>query len=348
VTSLYRTTASLVIFGSSHAAVDAVSAGTVLALWQSAALTPENATSLFLLYNGLAFGTQPLIGWLVDASRRPRAAALLGVALTALAAGTGAFIWPPWLVVILVGLGNALFHLGAGSLSLRLAPGRAAAPGVFVAPGAVGLFAGTVLGRDGAFAAWPFLVGLACLGVAMLALRAPSAAEIRVGPPAGNLATLALVLACVAARSLVGFAVETPWKSTTSLAACAVACVALGKAGGGVMADRWGFGRVAVAGLALAAPLLAFGGSGAAAALAGLFLLNLSMPVTLVAAAHLLPNRPAFAFGLTCLALEVGAWPMTQWSGDATALGHPWVVFACCAGAAGALYSSLRRVRIDG
>jgi len=43
--------------------------------------------------------------------------------------------------------------------------------------------------------------------------------------------------------------------------------------------------------------------------IAGTFLFNLSMPVTLVCMAEMLPGKSGFAFGLTALALIAGALP---------------------------------------
>lgn len=56
----------------------------------------------------------------------------------------------------------------------------------------------------------------------------------------------------------------------------------------------------------------------------GMVLFNLTMPVTLTAAANLLPNLPGFAFGMTTLALVTGVFatylPFTVF------LSNSWVV----------------------
>lgn len=337
-------TASFVVYGLAHAVVDALSAGVVITLWQGLALTPGRTSVYFTLYNAIAFGAQPLVGLLVDAAGRPRAAAVFGCAIAASAAALSAS--QPWLAVAMIGLGNAVFHVGAGSLVIQLTPRRATGPGLFVAPGAIGLFAGTWLAGAGTFDPWPVVAALTVLGVAMSRLAPPPTAGGRPEWPAGVTVTVALLLACIAARSLVGFAVAMPWKASLHMAILAVGIVALGKGLGGVLADRFGWGRVSVGALAIATPLLAFGAARAPAGLGGLLLLNLTMPVTLAATANLFPGRPAFAFGLTCLALEFGAWPVTQSASGAAGLGLPWVVFALGVGAAGALYLALRRAAL--
>ena len=332
----------LALYGAAHAGVDAICAGMLISLWQRGVVGAAEAGSWFVLYNILAFGIQPLLGLLVDRSHGPREAALAGCLVAAMAP----FVSNHWPLcgVCLAGLGNAVFHLGAGSICLNLTPGRATAPGLFVAPGSLGLFVGTELARRDAFVAWPFVLALALLCAGMV-LSPPPAATREIRPrvftqPAALV--LALILICIGVRSLVGFGVDLPWKTGFPLALGLVLLVVLGKSLGGVLADRFGWGRVAVGSLALATPLLAFGPSAAIPAMAGLFLINLTMPVTLAAAANLLPGRPAFAFGLTCLALELGSWPVMLPLGVGDWFGQPWIVFGLTFGAAVVLYFGLK------
>jgi FSR family fosmidomycin resistance protein-like MFS transporter len=338
-----QTVLSLAVYGLGHAIIDALCAGILFTLWGDITLDRLQVGGYFVLYNLLAFGAQPLLGWCVDWWRRPRTVAVLGALITVLA--VLGFERYPSSAVWLAGLGNAIYHLGAGSICLGLTPGRAMAAGWFVAPGALGLFAGTHLAQTGAFVAWPFLVLLIAVLATAAALPLPAALREpterpRIPPPVWL--PVVFLLICIGARSLVGFAVDLPWKTGWVWGLGLVGSVALGKAMGGVAADRLGWGRVTVGALAVAAPLLAFGAANPGPALAGMFLLNLTMPVTLAATANLLPGRPALAFGLTCFALELGAWPVRQaWDGAAV-LSCPWAVFAITVGAAGALYGGLK------
>lgn len=338
-----RDAIQLSLYGLNHALVDTLSAGILFTIWQGGVVAAAEVSWLFLLYNLLAFGIQPILGLFVDWSQRPRAAAWAGCLLVAVAA-FGGEAWPR-LAVSLIGIGNAVFHLGAGSICLTLTPGRATAPGLFVAPGAAGVFAGTYLGQAGAFRAWPFVLALAVVCVCLVAIRpsrlAPSAEESDAIPFPVWLPVI-LILACIGIRSLVGFGVDPPWKSEFSWALGLVVLVVIGKALGGVLADWLGWGRVAVGALAIATPLLAFGAANVEAGLTGMLLLNLTMPVTLAAVANLLPGRPAFAFGLTCLALEIGAFPVLHLMEDTAVFGRPWIVFAALSVAAGTLYAGLR------
>jgi FSR family fosmidomycin resistance protein-like MFS transporter len=118
-----------------------------------------------------------------------------------------------------------------------------------------------------------------------------------------------LLLISIAIRGMVGLSLVLPWKSDTGLLFALTGAVVLGKAFGGILGDRFGWSRVAVSGLAVSAPLLAFFPHIPAIAITGAFLFNLSMPITLICLARLLPGKEGFAFGLTTLALIIGAFP---------------------------------------
>jgi FSR family fosmidomycin resistance protein-like MFS transporter len=226
--------------------------------------------------------------------------------------------------VVLAGLGNAVFHVGGGVVSLRAAPGWAGPVGVFVAPGAAGVALGIAAGKAGA-AGWPLVTALAALAAVLWLLPMPTFSDKGApsGPGAGAarapapvvLATagagvVILLLAVVGVRSLVGLTLDLPWKSDTALLVVLTAAVVTGKAAGGLLADRLGWRPVAVVALLAALPLLALGTASPAAGVAGVLLLNVTMPITLAAVAAALPRgSEGFAFGLTCLALFLGAAP---------------------------------------
>src|SRR5262245_43874184 len=132
----------------------------------------EQVALLVLLYNALAFGGQPVVGLLADRAGRPRAAALVGLLLLAgaLLAGIG----QPQAAVALAGLGSAAFHVGGGALALCATKGRASGPGLFAAPGVVGLAAGGALAAAGYTAIWPFLLPLLALAVAITTIELPA------------------------------------------------------------------------------------------------------------------------------------------------------------------------------
>jgi FSR family fosmidomycin resistance protein-like MFS transporter len=298
-----------------HAAVDAACAVLLFGGVAAGHISSAGVMSAFLAYGLLAFGTQPIIGLVADRSRSYRRAAVAGTVATALAPLVA--LAPGGIVpaIIMAGLGNATFHVGAGAFSLRATPGKALAPGLFVAPGAAGLALGTVAGRAGA-ALWPFVLVLAALAPLLAAMMVrPAVREALavpgpstpVVPRAENL--LLLVLLVVTARSFVGSAVVFPWRTAPWMLVALTGAVVVGKALGGALADRYGRIAVGATTLLVAGPLLVLGVGSPLAGIAGMLAFNVTMPITLVAVADAMPEYPGSAFGLTCVALIVGAFP---------------------------------------
>jgi MFS transporter, FSR family, fosmidomycin resistance protein len=271
---------------------------------------------LVLLYNVLAFGGQPLVGLLADRAQRPRGAALVGMLLLAGALLVGTR--EPHVAVALAGLGSAAFHVGGGVLALCATRGRAAGPGLFAAPGVVGLAAGGALAAAGYSAIWPFLLPLLALAVALTAIELP---VLPYGPTAdrphstsmeleGHDLVMLALLAAIALRSAVWSALQFLFEGRYELLLAMALAAAVGKVLGGVLADRISWRRWVVGALALAAPLLGFGGQYLPLLLLGVALLQSATPVGLAVAARLLPRQPATATGLALgLAIAIGGLP---------------------------------------
>ena len=303
--------ANLLVYGTAHAVIDCVSAAVTFTLLKNQLVDLPDFISLVILYNVLAFGLQAIFGLIADHFKTPRAMALAGCVLTGISAIT--FTFSPVLAIIFAGIGNAAFHIGGGSISLNLTPGKAAAPGIYVAPGALGLMVGTLLGKNGQFFAWPFMILLAVLGILIFVVKKPKMnyQKENTGTTIKYFGIIALlVFMSIAIRSLVGFVITFPWKSDINLLIILTVGVVLGKGLGGILADKFGWIKIAVGALVLSIPLLLFGTNIPFLGITGMFLFNITMPITLVALSNLLPGRPGFAFGLTCLALILGALPV--------------------------------------
>jgi len=143
------------VYSISHALVDAACAAIIFAIVAPGQDEYRNLLQLIIIYDILAFSTQPIFGLLADTFRAPVRSAVLGILL--IAAST-LFLPIPLLAALMAGIGNALFHVGGGVISLNLASGKAALPGIYVAPGALGLMIGTWIGKGGHFIAWPFIL----------------------------------------------------------------------------------------------------------------------------------------------------------------------------------------------
>ena len=301
----------LISLGGMHAIVDASCVGMLYSATADSA-PPIGAFWLwFLAYDAIAFGFQPLFGSATDTWRAPRLVAALGCGMTAI--GVMLFGPVPILALCIVGIGNALFHVGAGCISINQAPGRATAPGIFVAPGALGLTLGTMAGASGYSFNWVFVLLLlvSCPAILLVEVPAMDLGHLPLRKHGGAFAvTLVLLLTCIAIRSLVSLACVFPWKADTSLLLMLTAAIVGGKAVGGIVADRLGWLYVAIASLLFSAPLITLGADQPFSAILGMFLFQMTMPITLAAVGQLFPGRSSFAFGLASFALLVGALPV--------------------------------------
>jgi len=333
--------AILASYATTHLLVDAVCVTLVFSAVNAPLFGPAGTWALVVTYNVLAFGTQVFFGILVDRWRMPRGSAAVGALIAASAVPLAEF--SPALAIGLAGLGNALFHVGAGAVSLELTPGRATAPGIFVAPGHLGLVLGAAAGQSAPSLRWP----LALLLVGACAVSAwpqtPSTEYRRpiTAPRTRRLElVLVLLLGAIVIRSLIGLTAPFPWKTDVVLLATLAVAVTAGKALGGILADRWGWLPVALTALLASLPLLAFGSQTPSLAIAGMFLFQMPTAVALAAIARLFPGKPAFSFGLSCLALMIGVIP--AFTELKPVIGSQWPMFVLILAAATALGIGLR------
>lgn len=313
----------LALYSLSHALVDFSCA---FLLYRTMVDAPELGLCL-LLYNFCAFALQMPLGLLADGWNRNSLAAAAGCLLVA-----GAYLpaLPSLAAAVVAGVGNGLFHVGGGLDVLNDSGERAAALGIFVSPGALGLYAGGLMGRGGAL--WPAApaVLLLAAGAAILlcARRTYGCLTSQNAPagltlPSGGLLRAALLTAVVVLRSYMGFQQTFPWKGTWHWGMILTLALVLGKAAGGFLCDRLGAGRAAALSLGAAAVCYLFSPVPALGT-AAVFLFNMTMPVTLWAAARLMPGAKGFAFGLLTFGLFLGFLP--TWLGWPAVLTEPWAM----------------------
>ena len=300
---------AVALLGSAHFFVDFACTAMLGAL--SARLPHSQIILCAILYNGLAFAFQLPIGALADGCRLSRSMAAFGCVLVA----AGAWFAEPLPICLLIGLGNACFHVGGGREALHRGKGSAGIVGRFVAPGAIGIFLGPRL----AALSWlrgivlP-LVLLLLAGTLFLSRRQGQRAEqLRIGAAGCSPGRLAGLLVCmfltVLLRSYMGTVLRFPLFSGFGWAAGFTLCVFAGKYFGGILSDRFGVLRFGAAAQLLSAVLLALSPFFAPLALPGIFLFNTSMAVTANALYKAMPQYGGTMFGLTTFALFLGVLP---------------------------------------
>lgn len=290
----------------------------------------------FLVYNFCAFALQMPLGVLLDFKKELSFCfAALGVLLTIV----GAITHP-----VLLGLGNALFHVGGGVgvIGEDKAKNRGGRNlGIFVAPGALGLYLGTVAAKKGfwqeRFAVTVILLIVLVISASVLynkIKRATAAYAVKKEQTSSIQPGFVLLgISCflvVILRSYIGMAVSFPWKQEPILALVSVLAVVCGKAAGGFLAAGIGYKRTAVITLGIAA-LGYLGLNSVPLGLIALFAFNMTMPMTLYLLICALPKLPGFSFGLLTFGLFLGFLP--------TYFGLTWDISGQVLGCVGSILS---------
>lgn len=340
-----RTTALLTAM---HFTVDALCACCVFMM--SPLLGTVGAAVCFVLYNVLAFMTQPFVGLWMD-SRNAGSKAfvvstvlLLGGALSVLVglmpSGASNHLLMTiglFLGVVLIGLGNSLFHVTGGRVVTRRTQNDLRHLGVFVSSGAVGLVVGAKLGSVLTLAAIAALLVL--LVWALLAdrqagayfesrtqrMEQPGAGGAEVGGTGAGSAGagsyeatfttsslpavvpgLLCLLLIVFMRSWFGKVVPSSVEGFAPFAVVVSLLAFAGKAGGGFVARRFGVERTLIVLLLAAAGCFLLTAYSWLWWWAMVLLINGTMALTLHLANRLLPGREGFAFGLLAAVLFPG------------------------------------------
>ena len=304
----------------------------------------EDGYFSILIYNFCAFALQMPFGVLLDAlnardGKQKFDFGFLTAAIGVICTVAGAFTNP-----VILGIGNALFHIGGGvgtihdnferekrkinnRLIVRL--------GIFVAPGAIGLYLGTLLANAGMSDVkilWTSIGMLLCVILSWFALRrghktvtdekdvvaepvtkekdvvADLAASSDTAITRNRYGIAAICLIVVVLRSYIGMSVGFSWKTGVLAGLLAVLALACGKTAGGFLAARYGLYRTAIVSLALAAVCYLFSFV-MTVGFAALFLFNINMPITLYWVICAFSRMPGFAFGILTFALFLGFLP---------------------------------------
>ncbi len=269
----------------------------------SCALLVANVASndmllLLILYNFCAFALDMPLGVVIEDKFPPLKVASVGMGMILL---SWIFLNIPILALVIAGTGNALFHLGGG-LSVMKKNTNAAPLGVFIGPGAAGIYLGAFIGK-----LWvlPTLIGV--LFLAILLWQTPKTSEnIKMETEifqGTKLAFVALFFVIVL-RGFSGIAHVFPWKEQWSIVFILV--VILGKMIGGYLSDYFGAFHTGIVSLLVAAICFAFP-TKPIFGLVGIFSFQLTMPITLWMLSKM--TTKGFAFGLLTFGLFIGSLP---------------------------------------
>lgn len=316
-------------------------------MFRSIAGTP-NWYLCVLLYNFCAFAMQMPLGIFADKWDRNYLFAAIGCVLVGAAYG----LWQvPVIAAVAVGIGNGMFHVGGGIDVLNISEEKSGALGIFVSPGAFGIYFGTMLGKGSVLSVIPVLLALiAAIGLIFVVHSAQGGEYVKnatfslSGGASLRMLTAAIFLFFVVClRSYVGLTLNFPWKGTGYWAIALICAVVLGKTVGGLAADRFGLVRTSCVSLGIAAFLFLIPQIPAAGILS-MLLFNMTMPITLWAMAKIFPGAKGFSFGLLTFGLFLGFLPVHL--GANALFTAPWLFAFAAAVSLALLIASLRKANL--
>jgi len=280
-----------------HFCVDAACAAVVI----SGTSNIDESLVFFVLYNFLAFCLQPLAGIILDKTQKimPQQYILISFVLLLLGFIPECCLW---LRVFLVGVGNCLFHVGAGTIVLTESDKKLAPLGIFVSGGAVGLMLGAMFAYNWICHAL-LIVVLTWLISCNLTFQ--SKRLLRVSSKI-NWGVVVLLCLCVTIRSFMGFMPVTQFTKTPWIIVLMTMGVFLGKSLGGIFCDHFGIKKTVVISTIFVMLLFLFSFNNPYLWTLVQLIVNLSMPITLYLMYRSMPRYPAFSFGLAAACLVVG------------------------------------------
>lgn len=290
--------------GLAHAAIDATTGFALASLVDS--ITPVRLVILIAAYNAIAFALQPLVGLVVDRIRAPHVAAVLGLAT----AGLGMFAAGihPWIGVVFMGIGSAMFHVSGGALACAATPGRSVGPGFFTGPGVIGLSVGTACGlvvqSADVFIMAALIAAIIAVTKTVMAAHVTGSRTSSSFSPVIAVAIIALVIG-TAARSSIWTATQTVFMHDVGILLVLGIAAGVGKMLGGIAGDKLGARVAAVGSLVIACSLFLAPTPGRF--VLSILLLQSSTPIILAAVVRRMPRFPATATGLVLgFALALG------------------------------------------
>ena len=286
----------------------------------------------FILYNVLAFLTQPWTGMLADSRRLlplllPLAVTLLAVAVVLasllLAGVSSTFHLSPltfFVVALPLGLGNSLFHVWGGKMVAVATGNDPRALGLFVSTGAFGLAVGMVLHAWWLMYLFLGLIAILSsrptLSLSLVGRREDTCINNNVGvqgkcsPPCKGFwlvwFVLLLLMGFVLFRSFLGETLTAGVAKGGAMALLIGGVAMLGKALGGWVAKGFGLLTTFIIAIVGAVSCMLLKNYALWLWLPGLLFINGTMAVTLCWANGTMPGREGLSFGLLAAALMPG------------------------------------------
>ncbi len=297
------------IYSLSHFIVDFVCAIFILGKLPYIANTNDEFVISIIIYNFFAFAFQVPIGYILDKFKIYKYVAIIGlgfIGLCYLINFNNAFV-----LATIVGIGNALFHLEGGVNIYSISKRKAFLNGLFVAPGALGIFLGTTFHDELIITYLPIFLIFISIILLSLIQKQEVGKELEKNRKIklNNFSILLIVILIglsIIVRAIGGSTIIYTWKSGFILGLIYTMSIVIGKAFGGLLADKFGLLKVALVSLACSAIFLLLGYQIHVFAYIGILLFNIPMSITLTILENTLSKKIACAVGLNTMFLFIG------------------------------------------
>ncbi len=303
------------IYSGIHCIVD-MACAILLAGILTPVLTGTNLLfAAIFLYNLFAFAFQLPFGILADKINKNALISAIGCLFIVVAYCINS---PGLLACITAGIGNALFHVGGGIDVLNISHKKAALPGIYVSTGAIGLYIGSNCIHLGINKSYIIIIILVISSVLLFYLYKKIKQTYKVYneiPEFNDISNkkqiiMYCLLITICIRGYVGLILNFEWKSTFVIGFLSIGAVASGKILGGLIGDKFGWKKVSTLSLVFSAILFVFAFDSMICGMIAILLFNMTMPITLTALSNIFYKNKGMAFGMTTLALFIGAIPI--------------------------------------
>lgn len=278
-----------------------------------------NSILITVCYNFSAFALQAPIGLIVDYFDKTKLFQIFSFIVLML----GLFLSeePNFMVLscVLMGVGNSLFHVSFGVDILNEKTKKSSYLGIFISTGALGVSLGTFLATNNLNLYLVFMV-LLLLSLLLLSYMYKyseplnhTECNISFSVLNENKVVILILMFIVVLRSYMGGKIGVSFGLDAILAPIFVIIIntlplVLGKAFGGVLADKYGFKNTILYSLVISAifsGLYGFTGN-MFCAIITIFTFNMTMPITLYLIKEVISCSKGFAFGLLTFSLYIG------------------------------------------
>ena len=267
------------------------------------------------IYDGLAFVPQSIIGYLADKNNKINPG-YIGVTLLLISyllyALANISIYPS---LIILCFGNAFLHIAGAEATLKNSNGKLSPAAIFVAGGSFGVITGKLLAKtaiNSLVMIVPIISIIPCLILAKEYFKKEPNTKTFKYVKEDIKPSLVVLIAVfvVIIRGYMGYGIPTTWNKSIIQTILLFVTMGIGKALGGILSDKLGIRKVAIASTILAIPLLCFGDNLMIISLIGVMLFSMTMAITLGILVSVLNETPGLAFGLTTIGLFLGTVPI--------------------------------------